>query len=78
MSLEVHFLDRRNGLTIVRNLDHTWYGPFAWEDGSFSCDCNRSLLMYPEQSFMHTGCSGHIIVVGKIFHKNELLYEEYL
>ena len=35
---------RRNSDGIVRSHPTDWYGPYMWELGNYSCDCNRYLF----------------------------------
>ncbi len=37
---------RRNsdGKTVDWHTDFAWHGPFVWERGNWSCDCNREIF----------------------------------
>lgn len=42
--------DNETGETKTVHIDLTWYGHslFMWQEGNFSCDCNRGDFFYPE------------------------------
>ncbi len=44
------------------------FSPFCWEEGNFSCDCNRSLFLYDHDEDKELDCNSdeNIIVIDKI------------
>jgi len=83
--MQVHFFRPSTGERRVYETDGMWreeenqFNPFIWEEGNFSCDCNRSIFMYDSDETKELPCSGHEIIIEKIVAKDEpeiVLYSE--
>jgi len=46
--------------------DNPYEHLFGWTDGNFSCDCNRSLLMYDHEKELPCYCEKNVIAIEKI------------
>lgn len=61
-------------------IDGHW-SPFIWEDGNYSCDCNRSLF-FNNIGFLDMStdvkCTENLFRIDKIIHilTGEVIYEE--
>jgi hypothetical protein len=80
MILNIYLRDTRNGNTAVRWMnipdnfsDHDI--DFYFGEGNYSCDCNRSLLMYgddeieddeEDDKLLECNCGDNIILIDKI------------
>lgn len=49
--------------------DGTWLD-YNWTEGNFSCDCNRSRVMYPNDEQKHMNC-GETIVLVRVTRKSD-------
>lgn len=37
------------------------YVEYLWEKGNYSCDCNRSIFLWPDNEGKHLECSNNLI-----------------
>jgi hypothetical protein len=57
--------DVRSGETRV--VDFQWnYDSAAWEEGNYSCDCNRLRFLYPELSITDVECGEGLVTAELI------------
>ena len=69
---DVYLRNTQTGEFKVYRENYGWNTPtdgvFQWEQGNYSCDCNRSLFMYDHEESKELPCSGkeNVIVVDKL------------
>jgi len=73
--VKVKFLDTRNNISIEKEFHSIT--PYMFTDGNYSCDCNRSKLMYDckYEDMRKCNLNNNTILV-KIYDNNELCYNE--
>ena len=79
MKIDVYLRDTRTGYTnVYHENDDEPFVDYGWSEGNFSCDCNRSILLYPEDEEKELPCGNGTIVIDKIVRTDtgEILYTE--
>lgn len=83
MFVDVHLLDTETGKRAVYQHDYEYpegetFDTYLWEEGNYSCDCNRALFFYGYEDGENYLCGDSRFVVEKIVNREtgELLYSE--
>jgi hypothetical protein len=76
MKYTIHLRNKLTGETRVYKDEYDWQDSgeyeaeelmlFMYEEGNYSCDCNRSLFLYDWNEDKKLECGGDIIVIDKI------------
>ena len=83
--VDIYLRDTRNGVTEIEHDDYEYteenpFCIFMWEEGNYSCDCNRSIFLYKGDKNKKLWCNrcDNIIIVDKIIRTDtgEILYTE--
>ena len=84
MKINIHLRNVKTGEVRVYQPDYDVeepFNPFMWEEGNFSCDCNRSLFLYDWDDDKKLPCNpiDNVIVVDKITNRatNKILYVDF-
>lgn len=90
MSVTVHLIDIRTMRRGTYEYPYDWFyidefngekrsSEFIWEDGNYSCDCNRLSFLYPdaEEEFVCNG-DDRVVIIEKIVNNDDgtIVYEE--